>query len=257
MTRTPSVRERSIRYPAQLAAALMLALPVAVMNCGGNGYYTEDDFVEHSDAERDAIQRMRHWVDAAAELLQDEQLDGAYEQELRDRIDGARSALAHYDELRSRGLTRTAILAPIRVSAGAIIADDATGVGLGDDALLVPLALAAIATYALTDPSASHAELGQAWNQTLAEIGALGETVDNVLRFAKPGNVADTGIMEEAHALIRARGWRDTPEDVWRALAILAEAARLADDKARRRRIVRTQKARNCVPSRHSKDRKR
>lgn len=66
--------------------------------------------------------------------------------------------------------------------------------------------------------------------------------------MSKPGNVADTGIMDEVRALIEAA----KAATICAALQLLMDAARLAGDKKKMQRIKKTQKANGCRHSRHS-----
>lgn len=66
--------------------------------------------------------------------------------------------------------------------------------------------------------------------------------------MAAPGNQADTGILDEAYALIRA----GAAAEMCAALALLMEQARRAGDTAKMQRIKKTQKAKDCRHSRHS-----
>jgi len=86
----------------------------------------------------------------------------------------------------------------------------------------------------------------------IAVIGAIG--VIELIRIIHmsqhgPGNVADTGIMNDAYNLIRA----GAAATVCAALDILAKAAKAVGDSARLRKIRTTQKAWGCVPSRQSR----
>lgn len=124
--------------------------------------------------------------------------------------------------------------------------------GIGDNVLLIPLALAAIMTYVVTDAEATQEELAQAWNDVLAKAGELGTTVDHIVMLAAPGRWADQGIMEEANALIRAGHAASLCE----ALQMLLDGVKQLRDKEgkhRKRRIETTQKANNCRHSRHSR----
>lgn len=134
----------------------------------------ERSFVTHNDEEQEAKERMQYWVGAASKLLDNPGLSGEHKQKLEVAIKQARASLSRYSTLRGRGGIRAAVLAPIRVSAGAIAADDTTGVGLSNDVLLIPLALAAIATYVVTDAAASANELGASWNDALEQMRQLG-----------------------------------------------------------------------------------
>ncbi len=79
-------------------------------------------------------------------------------------------------------------------------------------------------------------------------ILAVGLIHVGVVWMSSHGNQADSGIMDEVHDLIQ----RGNAPDVCEALRILMEAAKQARDKARIRRIKKTQKAKGCRHSRHS-----
>jgi hypothetical protein len=214
--------------------------------CGANGHFTEDDFVAHTDDETEAIERIRHWVGEAEALIDEPWTQPEHIDQLRAAIASVRSALSDYNGKRERGSTRAVIIAPIRASAAAIVADDATGVGVGNDVALVPLALVAVATYVITDARASQQELTRAWNHVLTTTGALGQTVKDIVAATSRGNVADTGIMAEVNALIAA----DLADNICHALQKLMNGlpkGRLStQQKQRKRKIKRTQKANNC-----------
>jgi hypothetical protein len=223
-----------------------LALVAVLTNCISDSYITENEFVARTDEEREAKERIRYWVDAAETLLDDPNTPDESKERLREAIANTRATLSAYNNLRNRGAQRAMIIAPIQTSAGAIVADDATGVGMANDILLIPVALAAIATYLVTDAPPSQRELTWAWNRTLTSAGTLGTTVEDVVLFlAAPGNVVDTAIMEEAQALITA----GKAESICAALQMLMNRT---EDSARRQRIKRTQKAKGCRHSRHS-----
>ena len=79
----------------------------------------------------------------------------------------------------------------------------------------------------------------------LLAVAAIGA---GVVYMASKGNQADTGIMNEVDALIRA----GTAATVCAALAMLMAAAKSAGDKKKMQRIKKTQKAKGCRHSRHS-----
>ncbi|NEQ97272.1 MAG: hypothetical protein F6K30_11200 [Cyanothece sp. SIO2G6] len=66
--------------------------------------------------------------------------------------------------------------------------------------------------------------------------------------MASPGNQADTGIINEAQALIEA----GLAASICAALALLMQSAKAARDKTKIQRIKKTQKAKGCRHSRHS-----
>lgn len=155
--------------------------------CGGNGHTTERDFVARTDVEHEARARIVYWVEAATGVLEDDTLPEVHEIRLRAAISATRAALSTYQLIRGRGATRGAIMAPLRLSAAGILADDVTVIGVGDNVLLIPIALAAITTYAITDARASASELGQAWNQVLNQSGELGKAVSAAMAAAAVG----------------------------------------------------------------------
>jgi Bacterial toxin 34 len=67
------------------------------------------------------------------------------------------------------------------------------------------------------------------------------------------GNVADTGILQEIHQLMR----EGLVEDKCEALKIILEDAKRRSDTTKQVRIYRTQKACGCKHSRHSSGRKK
>lgn len=158
-----------------------ISVTTLASSCVSAGHFTEDDFAARNDVEQDAKERIQHWVGVAKLLVNEPGISNEQINDLTAAIDATRSALSNYDRRRSRGAARAMIIAPIRASAGAIVADNATGIGVGNDVLLVPLALAAVAAYAITDARASSDELGQAWNSVLSTSGELGTKVDVVL----------------------------------------------------------------------------
>ncbi len=147
------------------------------VGCGSNGHVTEDNFTPRTDVEKEAVERIRYWVDAADGVLDNPSISSEHKARLQAALSATRAALSTYSLVRGRGANRAAVMGPLRLSAGGILADDATGVGVGDNVLLIPLALAAIATYVVTDARASDDELGQAWNEVLDSSRQLGAAV--------------------------------------------------------------------------------
>jgi hypothetical protein len=76
--------------------------------------------------------------------------------------------------------------------------------------------------------------------------------IGTAVLMARPGNVADTGILEEAQRLIQAAIAAGTALTMCEALAQLMAAAERARDTSRIQRIKATQKAKGCRHSRHS-----
>src|SRR5690242_7478387 len=74
---------------------------------------------------------------------------------LQSKLDAADKALDAYVKVLTQGDKRTAAVAPFVMSGGAILADDATGVGVADDPLLPVVVLGALIAHAATTPPAT------------------------------------------------------------------------------------------------------
>jgi hypothetical protein len=119
------------------------------------------------------------------------------------------------------------IFAGVKASSAAIVADDATIVATGDDILLVPIALAAIATYILTNSRASSEEIAQAWRQVAQRIQELSTTLDQIVHLTSRGRQADIGIMEEVREILLNRGIPPNDDDeICKVLQDLYQVAR-------------------------------
>ena len=90
--------------------------------------------------------------------------------------------------------------------------------------------------------------MGWSVNRTLQAINVYMSVGSNTVLMARPGNQADTGIMNEAQELISL----GRAADICDALALLMQLAKQARDKAKIQRIKKTQKAKGCRHSRHS-----
>lgn len=148
----------------------------------------EEAFIPMSADESAALARIRQDIRAAEGLLQDESVSDEDRERIRAAIESARGALSHYSELRSAGETRAYIMAPIGVASGAILADDATGVGVGDDPLLILCALAAIATYIATSAPATREALTEAWASVGRSVSDLSTVISTVFMAQAVGN---------------------------------------------------------------------
>lgn len=122
---------------------------------------------------------VRNQLAAAEALLADPEapLDEEERKQLAAAVEQARQKLGAYEALAAQGGDRTTAMGGIAVGATAVVADDATGIGVADDWLLVILGLAALYTLATTRPPASSIELEQGWTElagalrTVAQLG--------------------------------------------------------------------------------------
>lgn len=111
-------------------------------------------------AVRDRIDQARQAAAAAGSL------PPASRDLLRSRIDAAAAALSRYEQLTTKaGPSRVTGL--LFMAGAGLVADDVSGVGVADDALLPLVALALIADRLLRRPI-DDLRLGRAWNDVLA-----------------------------------------------------------------------------------------
>jgi hypothetical protein len=138
-------------------------------------------------------------------------------------------------------------------SAGALVVDDATGIGVADDVAIPFVVAAAIILSGIALFAGSKPEIldyGPAMAKVEAAVreitGLLGATITLMAE-----NVADTGIMGEVHELIAAATAAGAALTICAALEQLMAAAKRARDTARINKIKATQKAKGCRHSRH------
>ncbi|WP_428267077.1 hypothetical protein, partial [Haliangium sp.] len=123
---------------------MILTLPALLLLAGCHDDLDEFDraaLVPRTGEETEALRRLLASVARAEALLEGSALPERARAELSERIEAAKRALIEYDELRVQGSERSIVLAGIRTSSIAIVADDATVIGSADDLLLIPLAL--------------------------------------------------------------------------------------------------------------------
>lgn len=127
----------------------------------------------------------------------------------------------------STGATAGASFGPVGAAVGGIGLGVGAGIGTGLDAIFA-----------------------DDIDQAIDDAGYLWQDISRPLQAA-PGNVSDTGIMEEARALVASGRF----PNICAALEALYNAARCGGgDSARAERIKRTQKAQGCRGSRHSRE---
>jgi hypothetical protein len=102
-----------------------------------------------------------------APLLDDERSN------LKAKIASAEAKLSEYTELSNQGSTRQAVMAPLALAGGGVLADDATGVGVADDFLLPLIGIGMLVTYLATRSPASDQELANSWSQVTSSLEAV------------------------------------------------------------------------------------
>ncbi len=212
-----------------------------------------------SGTEEEAVHRMEKAIAAAERLQRTEALSEEAHEALTQSLDGARAALGRYRSARRSQMTHTAALATIGAAAAAIVADDATVVGVADDPLLVPLALAAMVAVIRSNAPSARDELARAW----LELGHQLEVLKETIARTSPGKVVHDYLVDEARkrAVKRAAAQgvvltesQVKDEMLCDELERMARELRHQKRFEEQRKVVSTQKGLQCRPSRHSRE---
>lgn len=212
-----------------------------------------------SSTEAEAVHRMENAIVAAERLQRSGELSDEAHAALSRSLDGARTALERYRSARHSQGARTATLGMIGVAAAAIVADDATVVGVADDPLLIPLALAAMVAVIRSNAPSARDGLARAW----LELGHQLEVLRETIAMTSQGNVIHKHLVDEARkrAIRRAaaEGMVLTESQVNEEL-LCDELERMVRELRRAKKIkewkkaISTQKGLKCRPSRHSRE---
>lgn len=174
-----------------LAVSLAIApVSMSLCSCGNgirNGNEPENQFSAMTEEEANALDRMRQYIDAAEKLDADKRIPEEVRAALRTSVQTTRDALAAFIRVRQRGSARADTLDGISVAAVGILGNNATGIGVADDFLLIGLGMAAMATMIFTNSPANRDHLARAWRgvgERLDELGtmvmALGAAVEDL-----------------------------------------------------------------------------
>jgi hypothetical protein len=113
----------------------------------------------------------------------------------------ARAALDRYRTARARKDASASTLGAIGVASAAILADDATVVGVADDPALIGLGLAAIVVAIQAHAPSTREELASSW----LELGQQLEALDSTVMMTSSGKVIHDHLVVEARKRILAR----------------------------------------------------
>jgi hypothetical protein len=212
-----------------------------------------------SGTEKEAVHRMQKAIATAERLQRTEALSEEEHEALTRSLDGARAALERYRSARRSQMTHTATLATIGAAAAAIVADDATVVGVADDPLLIPLALAALVAVIRSNAPSARDELARAW----LELGQQLEMLRETLTLTSPGKVVHDYLVDEARkrAIRRAAAQgvvltesQVKDEMLCDELERMAREFRRANKLEDWKKANSTQKGLKCRPSRHNRE---
>jgi hypothetical protein len=202
---------------------------------------------------------MEDAIAAAERLLRGGEISDEEREALFQSIQGARAALDRYRSARLDKAARAATLGSIGLAAAAIVADDATVVGVADDPLLIPLALAAMVAVIQSNAPSTRDELARAWLELGHQLDVLRKTIAMTSR----GNVIHKHLVDEARkrAIDRAAvagaalsESQVTQEMLCDELERMMREFRRSGNTEEWEKAISTQKGLQCRPSRHSRE---
>lgn len=202
---------------------------------------------------------MENAISAAERLLRSDELLDEERETLIQSLGGARAALDQYRSARLHAAERAATIGMIGVAAAAIVADDATVVGVADDPVLIPLALAALVAGIRANSPSARDELARAW----LELGQQLEVLRKTVALTSRGNVIHDHLVDKARerAIRRAAETGTTLTESQVTLEMLCDELEQMMREFRRsknleewKKTISTQKGLKCRPSRHSRE---
>lgn len=212
-----------------------------------------------SRTEEMALNRMENAIAAAEHLQHGEELSAKEREALLLSIERARAAVGQYRAARREKIARVGSLGMIGMAAAAIVTDDATVVGVADDPLLIPLALAAMAAAIRSNAPSARDELTRSW----LELGHQLDELEQTIAMTSRGNVIHKHLVDEARERIlreaAAAGTTLTNAQVTREMLCneldrMMQEFRRSGNTAEWKKTISTQKGLNCRPSRNSRE---
>jgi hypothetical protein len=198
-------------------------------------------------------------ITAAERLQQLKEVSDEERAVLSRSLEDARASLAKYRAARFRKGARAGTLGMLGVAAAAIVADDATVIGVADDPLLIPLALAAIVAAIQSNRPSARDELASAWLELCQRLEALSHTIAMTSR----GNVIHRHLVDEARQRVIRRAVGSgaaltesqvTQEMLCDELERMTRELRRDGNAEEWKKAVATQKGLRCRPSRNSRE---
>lgn len=173
MTGTPDRLTRMLRHSAILTC-LMVLLPIAARA------QSVAQPAKHPSSVLADIQGKLLLARRSLESPMGATLDAEQRQRLFSALIDAEAAVTRYTQLSQQGDARQIAMAPLAVAGAGVVADDATGVGVGDDVLLPFIGIAMLAAYCKTASPASNKELAIAWQEVIGRLDALTRITDQI-----------------------------------------------------------------------------
>lgn len=107
-------------------------------------------------------------------------LNAQHQRSLLDKLGEVEKALGTYENLRRQGTSRQNATRPLYIAGAALLADDVTGIGTADDALVPFLGLGILGVYLVTHPPVLPAELARAWMQVIMALEEVGHAAGGI-----------------------------------------------------------------------------
>lgn len=159
-----------------IAHTIAIAL---VSSCGIDAHGPDPDIRSATIEQKATIER---YLRAAEDTLP--KVPAASQHALSNALLRARSALDSYDQLARQGSSRRQAHNALYVTGVALIADDASGVGIADNVLLPFVALGIVAVHLTQKAPAPPQELSQAWNEVIDSFAEVGQLAGTEIRQA-------------------------------------------------------------------------
>lgn len=153
----------------------------------------EERFSPLSGEERHARELIVQHIDAAESLLNDGRLTREQSDQLEAAVAHARASLAEFMRQREKGYNRGVVMMSLGSASTGVAGNNVTVVGVADDWLLVPIAIAALSAHLFMAGPASRTELDRAWLAVGNSMSLLGQTVESISQ-ALNHNTSQAGI---------------------------------------------------------------
>lgn len=164
---------------------LMLLAGLLLGSCGAGepSAPPEDRFAPLSGEEQAVHDEIVALINAAEALLQDGRLTRQQSDRIEAAIASTRTRLVEFMEKRRQGQMRGTVMMTLGGAGATVAGNDVTVVGVADDWLLVPIAIAALATHIITESPASRTALQDAWYEVGLSMRTLAGEIDEIGRM--------------------------------------------------------------------------
>ena len=187
---------------------------VIATSCVGDASDSDEQFgpIPPSNAEEHAITDLTYAIKRDLDVLRNRPMSDEQKAQLDAAEARVRRALADLRDTHQRGAYRGVAMARIGGVSAALVADDATVVGVADDGLLILCGIAAVVAIVSTSAAASPQQLKKSWDElhsSLLELDAAitavtAEVCTNPIDLAHHTDQSQANAKSEAESTARA-----------------------------------------------------